>query len=121
MSASGHLWAQDLSKGHLNLSWLSWIYTYLVDKPGILFLASGIFLCVATGKNRNGSCSYHCGIFIFALTLICVLFLRIVIYFKAQVVDGQRRIISLLEKQIANVGLRIKKKNTLHANISSQR
>lgn len=48
-----------------------------------------------------------CTLIIAALTLICdwfaVLFLRVVIYFKIQVVDGQRRIILRLEKQIANV------------------
>ncbi|MBN3307609.1 TMC6 protein, partial [Amia calva] len=69
MLEAGKKWVEKLQD--TNLSWLSWIYSFLVENPLFLFVAGGVFL--------------------------------IVIYFHTQVVDGQRKIISLLQEQIQNV------------------
>ncbi|XP_066560630.1 transmembrane channel-like protein 6b [Amia ocellicauda] len=70
MLEAGKKWVEKLQD--TNLSWLSWIYSFLVENPLFLFVAGGVFL--------------------------------IVIYFHTQVVDGQRKIISLLQEQIQNEG-----------------
>lgn len=131
MWESGHLWTQELRNGHPSLSWLFWAYTYLVEKPGFLFLANGVFLYVKEPELCVPllllCLILASALIIAALTLIgdwfAVLFLRVVIYFKTQVVDGQKRIIRLLEKQVANVcpqKLKVYNWNaTSHANVSS--
>ncbi|XP_053489892.1 transmembrane channel-like protein 6b [Ictalurus furcatus] len=72
MFQAGKKWVEALASDNPNLTWLTWVHTYLVENPFFLFLAAGIFL--------------------------------IVIYFHSQVVDGQRKIIELLQEQIENEG-----------------
>lgn len=122
MFQSGQLWARELQDAHPVMSWLSWAYNFLVEKPFFLFLVSGVLLWVVTWL-QTGTVQFGqtfidwCHRFIFSLCLLetgidlllsffflfFFPFFRMVIYFHTQVVDGQRRIISRLEKQIENV------------------
>lgn len=72
MFQAGKIWVKRLAESNKNLSWLTWVHTYLVENPLFLFMLAGIFL--------------------------------IVIYFHSQVVDGQRKVIELLQEQIENEG-----------------
>ncbi|KAJ8377110.1 hypothetical protein SKAU_G00076900 [Synaphobranchus kaupii] len=72
MFQSWKTWVLELEKANPNLTWLTWMHTYLLENPLFLFIAAGVFLMV--------------------------------IYFHTQVVDGQRKVISLLQEQIENEG-----------------
>ncbi|KAI1884374.1 hypothetical protein AGOR_G00225750 [Albula goreensis] len=72
MFQSGKRWVEELEAANSRLTWLSWVYTYLLENPIFLFIAAGVFL--------------------------------IITYFHTQVVDGQRKIIALLQEQIENEG-----------------
>lgn len=107
MFQAGKRWVKDLEKDNPNLSMLARAHSYLVEHPFFLFLGAGIFLWVhKNAPTHTAQCegSVISGPSMLGMvTWTDALSTRIVIYFHSQVLDGQRKIISLLQEQIENV------------------
>lgn len=91
-----------LEKDNPSLSVLSKAHTYFVENPFFLFVGAGIFLWAHT-HTHTIYITDSSVIFLNTWLFCDFLLIRIVIYFHSQVVDGQRKIISLLQDQIQNV------------------